>query len=116
MLYSTLSVLVLALGASAAPAPAPAPAVNVVGSKTFSAPAVHNANFHRNGTAAMLKAYAKHHLTPTKEMPKEFLAALQKRQDGSATAFPSGGVEYLVTTSVGGQSLDLDFDTGSADL
>ncbi|KAH7390241.1 putative endothiapepsin [Cadophora sp. MPI-SDFR-AT-0126] len=114
MLYSTLSVLVLAIGASAAPAPAPA--ANVVGSKAFSAPAVHNANFQRNGTAAMLKAYAKHHLTPTKEMPAEFLAALQKRQDGSATAFPSDGVEYLVTTSVGGQSLDLDFDTGSADL
>ncbi|PVH86205.1 Asp-domain-containing protein [Cadophora sp. DSE1049] len=114
MLYSTLSVLILAIGVSAAPAPAPT--VNVVGSKAFSAPAVHNVNFQRNGTAAMLKAYAKHHLTPTKEMPAEFLAALQKRQDGSATAFPSDGVEYLVTTSVGGQSLDLDFDTGSADL
>ncbi|KAG4437692.1 hypothetical protein IFR05_006816 [Cadophora sp. M221] len=112
MLYSTLSVLVLAIGASAIPAPA----VNVVGNTAFSAPAVHNHNYHRNGTAAMLKAYAKHHLTPTKKMPAEFLAALQKRQDGSATAFPSDGVEYLVTTSVGGQSLDLDFDTGSADL
>ncbi|KAH9213836.1 aspartic peptidase domain-containing protein [Leptodontidium sp. 2 PMI_412] len=112
MLYSTLSVLVLAIGASAIPAPA----VNVVGNTAFSAPAVHNHNFQRNGTAAMLKAYAKHHLTPTREMPAEFLAALQKRQDGSATAFPSDGVEYLVTTSVGGQNLNLDFDTGSADL
>ncbi|KAK0105359.1 Type I transmembrane sorting receptor [Cadophora gregata] len=114
MLYPTLSILVLALGASAAPAPAPG--VNVVGSKAFSAPAVYNANFHRNGTAAMLKAYAKHNLTPTKEMPAEFLAALQKRQDGSATAFPADGVQYLVTTSVGGQRLDLDLDTGSAEL
>ncbi|KAL2062363.1 hypothetical protein VTL71DRAFT_6629 [Oculimacula yallundae] len=112
MLYSTISLLAIAIGASAAPAPA----VNVVGSKAFSAPAVHNANYQRNGTAAMLKAYAKHHLTPTKEMPTEFLAALQKRQDGTATAFPADGAEYLVTTSVGGQNLDLDFDTGSADL
>ncbi len=55
-------------------------------------------------------------LAPTKELPAAFLAELQKRQDGSATAFPSNGVEYLVTTSVGGQNLDLDFDTGSADL
>jgi hypothetical protein len=87
----------------------------IPGSK-FSAPAVHNPNFVRNGTAAMLKAYAKHHLTPTHEMPSEFLAEIQRRQDGSATAVPSDGVEYLVTTSVGGQNLNLDFDTGSADL
>jgi hypothetical protein len=65
----------------------------------------------------MLKAYAKHNLTPTKEMPASFMSALKKRQDGSAPAFPdSNGVEYLVTTTVGGQNLDLDFDTGSADL
>jgi hypothetical protein len=87
----------------------------IPGSK-FSAPAVHNVNFVRNGTAAMLKAYAKHHLTPTHEMPSEFMAEVRKRQDGSATAVPSDGVEYLVTTSVGGQNLNLDFDTGSADL
>ncbi len=111
-MLSTITVLALAVAAQAAPAPA----VNVIGSKTFSAPAVHNANYVRNGTAAMLKAYAKHHLTPTREMPEAFMAALGKRQDGSATAVPSDGVEYLVSTSVGGQSLNLDFDTGSADL
>jgi hypothetical protein len=49
-------------------------------------------------------------------MPEAFMAEIQKRQDGSATAVPSNGVEYLVTTSVGGQNLNLDFDTGSADL
>jgi hypothetical protein len=70
----------------------------------------------RNGTAAILKAYAKHNLTPTKEMPAAFLSALAKRQDSAAPAFPADGAEYLVTTSVGGQNLDLDFDTGSADL
>lgn len=88
-----------------------------MGSSTFSATAVHNANFHRNGTAALLKAYAKYGLTPTKKVNAGFLAELQKRQDGSAPAFPdSNGVEYLVSTTVGGQSLNLDFDTGSADL
>lgn len=64
----------------------------------------------------MLKAYAKYHLKPTLEVPEAFTAAIQKRQDGSATAVPNQGVEYLVSTSVGGQSLNLDFDTGSADL
>jgi aspergillopepsin I len=86
------------------------------GSKQFSAPAVHNANFHRNGTLAMLKAYAKHHLTPTKEMPSAFMSELQRRQDGSAPATPSDGVEYLVPVTVGGEELNLDFDSGSADL
>jgi len=111
-MLSTVTLLALAIGAQAAPAPA----VNLIGSTTFSAPAVHNANFQRNGTAAMLKAYAKHNLKPTKEMPHSFLSELEKRQDGSATAVPANGVEYLVTTSVGGQNLNLDFDTGSADL
>ena len=114
-MLSTLSVLALAIAAHAAPAPAPAPAGSL-GSSTFSVPAVHNANFQRNGTAALLKAYAKYNLKPTKQMPAAFMSALKKRQDGSATAVPSNGVEYLVTTSVGGQNLNLDFDTGSADL
>jgi hypothetical protein len=61
-MLSTITVLALAVAAQAAPAS------TLVGSKQFSAPAVHNANFQRNGTLAMLKAYAKHHLTPTKEM------------------------------------------------
>lgn len=110
-MLSTISILALVVAAQAAPAPA-----NLVGSSKFSVPAVHNPNFQRNGTAALLKAYAKYNLKPTKEMPAAFLSALKKRQDGSAEATPSGGQEYLVSTTVGGQSLNLDFDTGSADL
>ena len=64
----------------------------------------------------MLKAYAKHHLTPTRELPSAFMSEVQRRQDGSAPAVPADGVEYLVATTVGGQTLNLDFDTGSADL
>jgi hypothetical protein len=103
----------LTLGAIMAQA---APTASIIGSSTFSVPAIHNGNFKRNGTAAMLKAYAKYNLKPTMEMPESFMSALQKRQDGSATATPSDGVEYLVPVSVGGESLNLDFDTGSADL
>ena len=114
-MLSTISVLALAIAAQAAAVPVSAPAGSF-GSSRFSVPAVHNANFQRNGTAALLKAYAKYNLKPTKQMPAAFMSALKKRQDGSATAAPSDGVEYLVTTSVGGQSLNLDFDTGRADL
>jgi hypothetical protein len=64
----------------------------------------------------MLRAYAKHNLIPTREMPSAFLSELQKRQDGSATASPSNNAEYLVPVSVGGETLNLDFDSGSADL
>ncbi|KAF4628450.1 hypothetical protein G7Y89_g9703 [Cudoniella acicularis] len=118
-MLSTLSVLALAITASALPAPAPAG--QVIGSKAFSAPAVHNSNYQRNGTAALLKAYAKYNLSPKEgQFSSELLAALGsskvKRQDGSASAAPAGGTEYLVSTSVGGESLNLDFDTGSADL
>jgi len=116
-MLSTITVLALALAAQAAPAPA-IPATSVAGSKSFSVQAVHNPNFVRNGTAALLKAYKKWNLKATKELPDAFkaeLSGLSKRQDGSAPASPTGD-EYLVPVSVGGQTLNLDFDTGSADL
>ena len=112
-MLSKLTVLVLAVAAQAAPA---TPGAAASGSQQYTVPAVHNPNFVRNGTAAMLKAYAKHHLTPTREMPAAFMSALNKRQDGSAPADPSDGVEYLVPVTVGGEKLNLDLDTGSADL
>ena len=86
------------------------------GNSRFSAHAVHNPNYLRNGTAAMLKAYAKYNLKPTREMPKAFTESLSRRQDGSVTAVPSDGVEYLVPVTIGGEPLNLDFDTGSSDL
>lgn len=109
-MLSTITVLALAGAALAAPT------ANAVGNKHYSVPAAHNPAFVRNGTAAMLKAYAKYHLTPTREMPSTFNDALRKRQDGSAPADPSGGVEYLLPVTVGGEQLNLDLDTGSADL
>ncbi|KUJ17512.1 acid protease [Mollisia scopiformis] len=119
-MLSTLSILALALAIQAAPAPRFYTNASVAGPSVFSAPAIHNENYVRNGTLALLKAYAKYGLTPSQEFSPEFLAELsqrkQKRQDSSAPASPSNGIEYLVPTSVGGQTLNLDFDTGSADL
>lgn len=118
-MLSKIALLALAVTSQAAPAPAPGlSAIGATGDKTYSVTAVHNANFQRNGTAALLKAYKKFNLKPTKEVSEAFKAALslEKRQDSSAPASPSDGVEYLVPVTVGGQSLNLDFDTGSADL
>ncbi|KAF7955846.1 hypothetical protein EAE96_004768 [Botrytis aclada] len=111
----------LALGAIAqaapAPAPAPAPAAASSGSaSSHSVTAIHNPNYVRNGTASLLKAYAKYHIQPTQPMSDAFMSALQKRQDSSVPAFAVDRVEYLVPTIVGGQTLNLDLDTGSADL
>ncbi|KAB8295874.1 hypothetical protein EYC80_008695 [Monilinia laxa] len=106
---------VLALGATIAQA-APAPAVAAQGTASHSVPAIHNPNFVRNGTAALLKAYAKYHIKPTKPVSEAFTSALQKRQDSSVTATSTGGVEYLIPVTVGGQTLNLDLDTGSSDL
>jgi aspergillopepsin I len=92
-----------------------APAIKARG-QTFSVPAVHNENSTRNGTAALLKVYAKYGLKPT-SADNILSSVLEKRQDGSAPATPDPhNVEYLCPVSIGGQTLNLDFDTGSADL
>ena len=109
-MLSTITVLALAGAALAAPA------ANVARNQKHSVPAAHNPSFVRNGTAAMLKAYAKYHLTPTREMPSAFTDALRKRQDGSVSADASNNVEYLIPVTIGGEQLNLDLDTGSADL
>lgn len=121
-MYSAIALLALAASVQAAPV-AEVAEVAVVGATEFSAPAIKNPNYTRNGTAALLKAYAKYNLSPPQACDEAFTAELnglksakQKRQDSSAPASPSNGVEYLVSTDIGGQKLNLDFDTGSADL
>jgi len=71
-----------------------------------------NTNFVANGPAAYAKAFLKYN----KPMPHDLAAATGN--DGSVTATPSNGydTEYLCPVSIDGQTLDLDFDTGSADL
>jgi hypothetical protein len=115
MLTSIISIVTLGAAVSLA-APAPVPGTGPVGSSRFTVPAIHNPNYVRNGTAAMLKAYAKYNLKPTREMPSAFTKSLARRQDGSAPAIPNDGSEYLVPVTIGGEPLNLDFDTGSSDL
>jgi hypothetical protein len=79
---------------------------------TFTIPAIRNKNYVRNGTAALLKAYAKYNLKPTQPD-----SVLGRRQDGSVAATPAAqDVEYLCPVSIGGEILNLNFDTGSSDL
>jgi ABC-type nitrate/sulfonate/bicarbonate transport system substrate-binding protein len=114
-MISLASILVLAVAVQAAP-------TERASSGTFSIPAVRNVDYIRNGTAAMLQSYKKYNLKPTQAFSDAFLseiAVLWKRQDSSATTFQnlnSGSYEYLVAVDIGGETLNLNFDTGSSDL
>jgi hypothetical protein len=114
-MISLASIIVLAVAIQAAPA-------ERASSGTFSIPAVRDVNYIRNGTAAMLHAYNKYNLEPTQAFSDAFLSeitTLWKRQDSSVTAFQnltSGSYEYLVAVDIGGETLNLNFDTGSSDL
>lgn len=68
--------------------------------KPYQAPAVQ-----------LLKAFQKYHVA----VPADVQAAADGQ--GTVTATPENGdVEYLSPVEIGGQTLNLDFDTGSADL
>lgn len=88
-----------------------APAFAERAASNTSIPAVFNTQKVRNAGKAWQKAALKHNLqSPTRSV-------LQKRQDGSVTNTPTDeDSEYLCPVTIGGQTLNLDFDSGSADL
>jgi hypothetical protein len=71
-----------------------------------------NTQFVRSGPAAYARAFKKYN----KPMPHDL--AIATGNDGSVTASPEDAYdsEYLCPVSIDGQTLALDFDTGSADL
>lgn len=79
---------------------------------TFSVQQKLNEKFVRNGPAAYAKAFKKF----GKPLPADLAKATGN--DGSVTATPEDQYdsEYLCPVDIGGQTLNLDFDTGSADL
>ncbi|KAK7744364.1 hypothetical protein SLS62_010218 [Diatrype stigma] len=90
---------------------------------SFTVHQVRNPTYVRNGARAMAKAYRKF----GKPVPENVMAALanstlEKRagsEQGSAVTTPEpDDVEYLTPVEIGtpAQTLNLDFDTGSADL
>ena len=65
-----------------------------------------------SGPASMAKVYGKF----GKEAPADVQSAAANN-DGTVTASPEQyDSEYLCPVSIGGQTLNLDFDTGSSDL
>lgn len=68
--------------------------------------------FILSGPSAMARTYAKF----GKAIPA-VIAAAAANNDGTVTATPEEyDAEYLCPVSVGGTTLNLDFDTGSSDL
>lgn len=110
--------LVLAIQAAAARVAS----FSSIDSSDFSARARKNPHFIRNGSAALLDIYAKHDLSSSQHVSPAFNADLNglqsahtKRQDGFARAQYRDS-QYSIYTQIGGQLLDLQVDTASADF
>jgi len=80
--------------------------------KAFTVTQVEKGKFIRNGAASVAKTYEKY----GKPVPANVAAAAAAQ--GSVTAAPSDEYDssYLCPVDVGGTTMELDFDTGSADL
>ena len=68
---------------------------------------------YRPGPVHLANVYRKY----TAEIPTDVAAAAAAARDGSAIATPEKyDVAYLIPVTIGGQTLNLDLDTGSSDL
>ncbi|KAL8709381.1 MAG: hypothetical protein Q9220_005875 [cf. Caloplaca sp. 1 TL-2023] len=68
--------------------------------------------FKKSGPAAMLATYGKYNAAAPEDVVKAAAA-----NDGTVTTTPTQyDSEYLTPVTIGGQTLNLDFDTGSSDL
>jgi len=80
---------------------------------SFSVTQKLNPKFVRNGPAAYVRAFKKYNW----QIPHDL--AVATGNDGSVTADPTKyvyGPEYACPVSIDGQTLNLNFDTGSSDL
>ncbi|KAF2161059.1 hypothetical protein M409DRAFT_69932 [Zasmidium cellare ATCC 36951] len=94
-----------------------APAADVVGRKTFQVAQVAHGTVRKNGPIQMLKTYEKYAKVGAQAPPSVVSAARAASQSGSVAANPEENDQaYLCPVNVGGTTLNLDFDTGSADL
>ncbi|OCL12884.1 Asp-domain-containing protein [Glonium stellatum] len=82
--------------------------------KTFSVAQVEKGKYYKNGAIAIAKTFQKYN----KEVPAVVAAAAAAAATGEVSATPDDAYdsEYLTPVSVGSTTLELDFDTGSADL
>ncbi|ORY13823.1 aspartic peptidase domain-containing protein [Clohesyomyces aquaticus] len=88
--------------------------VDIEKRKTFTLAQVERKQFLKNGAASKAKTFRKFGLA----VPDNVLAAAAAGPTGSAPAVPADQYDslYLSPVDVGGTTLQLDFDTGSADL
>lgn len=92
-----------------------APAAEVANRKSFQITQVPRGKVFKNGAQQMMKAYNKYAKVGA-VAPDHVQAAAAAVQSGSVTAAPEQYDQaYLSPVSVGGKTLQLDFDTGSAD-
>jgi hypothetical protein len=109
---STLSVLALAGSVLAAPSVATPERDVLAPRQALTIEQVKNTKFVKNGKKALLKAYAKYGIAPKKNT-----LGLHEDANGSVVATPEDyDSEYLCPVSIDGQTLNLDFDSGSSDL
>lgn len=100
--------------------------------RSFEVPRVRRANYVPHGPAALRKAYGKFNITAAHLgfEPLDFQAVKQRpsgavnasnstngTQDGSVAAVATtGDTEFVAAVTVGGQTMMMDFDTGSSDM
>ncbi|KAF2459071.1 aspergillopepsin A precursor [Lineolata rhizophorae] len=108
--------LLLALTAGFAAA-APAPGRTVIKPRSFKVPRTPNPQARRNGAAAIAKAYRKFgwgFIGPPHTAASSTNAT---DENGEVAAIPEDNEAlFLSPVTIGGQTLNLDFDTGSSDL
>jgi hypothetical protein len=82
--------------------------------KTFTVHQELRGTFAKNGALSMAKTFRKYN----KEVPANVLAAAAAGPTGTAPAVPGDAYDssYLSPVTIGNTTLQLDFDTGSADL
>ena len=111
MHYFMNSVALVASASLALAAPA-----NIVGRSTFSVDQVASGKVLKSGPLQMMQTYEKYAKVGA-VAPSDVQAAAAAVQSGSVTATPEQYDEsYLCPVTVGADTLNLDFDTGSADL
>lgn len=129
---SFLTVFYTLLFLTTAALSAPTAAAPKLKGRSFEVQRVRRAGYVPNGPAALRKAYRKYNITathlgldvlefePIKHQASSSVDATNSSgsgEDGSVAAVAtSGDTEFLAAVNIGGQTMMMDFDTGSSDL